>query len=61
MKKIDESRASALRFFGRQKFVRNILNAAPVGVHQGGGSQEQHTSFLQTRILSESQEKAAGI
>uniref|UniRef100_A0A8C9YZ47 Leucine-rich repeat-containing protein 42 n=1 Tax=Sander lucioperca TaxID=283035 RepID=A0A8C9YZ47_SANLU len=29
-KKIDESRASALRFFGRQKFVREVLNAAPL-------------------------------
>ncbi|XP_010744515.2 leucine-rich repeat-containing protein 42 isoform X1 [Larimichthys crocea] len=29
-KKIDESRTSALRFFGRQKFVREVLNAAPV-------------------------------
>uniref|UniRef100_UPI0037E943C2 leucine-rich repeat-containing protein 42 n=1 Tax=Semicossyphus pulcher TaxID=241346 RepID=UPI0037E943C2 len=29
-KKIDESRSSALRFFGRQKFVREVLNAAPV-------------------------------
>ncbi|XP_070701532.1 leucine-rich repeat-containing protein 42 isoform X2 [Pempheris klunzingeri] len=29
-KKIDESRTSALRFFGRQKFVREALNAAPV-------------------------------
>nr|XP_046263572.1 leucine-rich repeat-containing protein 42 isoform X2 [Scatophagus argus] len=28
-KKIDESRTSALRFFGRQKFVREVLNAAP--------------------------------
>ncbi|KAG8014331.1 Leucine-rich repeat-containing protein 42 [Nibea albiflora] len=32
-KKIDESRTSALRFFGRQKFVREVLNAAPV-VHE---------------------------
>ncbi|XP_029132334.1 leucine-rich repeat-containing protein 42 isoform X2 [Labrus bergylta] len=29
-KKIDESRSSALRFFGRQKFVRDVLNAAPL-------------------------------
>ncbi|XP_059200966.1 leucine-rich repeat-containing protein 42 isoform X2 [Centropristis striata] len=29
-KKIDESRTSALRFFGRQKFVREVLNAAPL-------------------------------
>lgn len=29
-KKIDESRTSALRFFGRQKFVRDVLNAAPL-------------------------------
>ncbi|XP_074544268.1 leucine-rich repeat-containing protein 42 [Halichoeres trimaculatus] len=32
-KKIEESRSSALRFFGRQKFVRDVLNAAPL-VHQ---------------------------
>ncbi|XP_035527405.1 leucine-rich repeat-containing protein 42 [Morone saxatilis] len=29
-KKIEESRTSALRFFGRQKFVREVLSAAPV-------------------------------
>ncbi|KAG7229052.1 hypothetical protein INR49_013171 [Caranx melampygus] len=29
-KKLEESRTSALRFFGRQKFVREVLNAAPV-------------------------------
>lgn len=29
-KKIDESRTSALRFFGRQKFVREVLNASPL-------------------------------
>ncbi|XP_071347941.1 leucine-rich repeat-containing protein 42 isoform X1 [Trachinotus anak] len=29
-KKIEESRTSALRFFGRQKFVRGVLNAAPL-------------------------------
>ncbi|XP_036940630.1 leucine-rich repeat-containing protein 42 isoform X1 [Acanthopagrus latus] len=29
-KKMDESRTSALRFFGRQKFVREVLNAAPL-------------------------------
>ncbi|KAM7379604.1 hypothetical protein PAMP_005148 [Pampus punctatissimus] len=29
-KKIEESRVSALRFFGRQKFVRDVLNAAPL-------------------------------
>ncbi|XP_041805603.1 leucine-rich repeat-containing protein 42 [Chelmon rostratus] len=29
-KKIDESRTSALRFFGRQKFVRDVLNASPL-------------------------------
>ncbi|XP_053186536.1 leucine-rich repeat-containing protein 42 isoform X2 [Scomber japonicus] len=29
-KKIEESRISALRFFGRQKFVREVLNAAPL-------------------------------
>lgn len=28
-KKIDKSRTSALRFFGRQKFVREVLNASP--------------------------------
>ncbi|XP_072296829.1 leucine-rich repeat-containing protein 42 [Eucyclogobius newberryi] len=33
LKKLEESRTSALRFFGRQKFVRDILNAAPV-VHE---------------------------
>ncbi|XP_035994336.1 leucine-rich repeat-containing protein 42 isoform X2 [Fundulus heteroclitus] len=29
-KKMEESRASALRFFGRQKFVREVLNASPL-------------------------------
>ncbi|KAM9789808.1 leucine-rich repeat-containing protein 42 [Neosynchiropus ocellatus] len=28
-KKLEESRISALRFFGRQRFVREVLNAAP--------------------------------
>lgn len=28
-KKVDESRMSALRFFGRQKFVREVLNEKP--------------------------------
>ncbi|KAF3698738.1 Leucine-rich repeat-containing protein 42 [Channa argus] len=28
-KKLEASRTSALRFFGRQKFVRDVLNAAP--------------------------------
>lgn len=30
LKKLEESRSSALRFFGRQKFVRDVLNAAPL-------------------------------
>ncbi|KAM9719749.1 leucine-rich repeat-containing protein 42 isoform 2-T2 [Menidia menidia] len=29
-KKIEESRTAALRFFGRQKFVRDVLNATPL-------------------------------
>ncbi|KAM4604983.1 leucine-rich repeat-containing protein 42 isoform 2-T2 [Polymixia lowei] len=29
-KKIEESRTSALRFFGRQKFVRDVLHATPL-------------------------------
>lgn len=29
-RKIEESRSSALRFFGRQKFVREVLNATPL-------------------------------
>ncbi|XP_026230844.1 leucine-rich repeat-containing protein 42 isoform X3 [Anabas testudineus] len=29
-KKLEESRTSALRFFGRQKFFREVLNAAPL-------------------------------
>uniref|UniRef100_A0A1A7W7V2 Leucine rich repeat containing 42 n=1 Tax=Iconisemion striatum TaxID=60296 RepID=A0A1A7W7V2_9TELE len=33
-KRIEESRASALRFFGRQRFVRDALNGAPlIGEH----------------------------
>ncbi|XP_007564298.1 leucine-rich repeat-containing protein 42 isoform X3 [Poecilia formosa] len=34
-KKMEESRASALRFFGRQKFVREVLNAAPLVSEDG--------------------------
>ncbi|XP_015232068.1 PREDICTED: leucine-rich repeat-containing protein 42 isoform X1 [Cyprinodon variegatus] len=34
-KKMEESRASALRFFGRQKFVREVLNAAPLTGENG--------------------------
>ncbi|XP_022054812.1 leucine-rich repeat-containing protein 42 isoform X1 [Acanthochromis polyacanthus] len=32
-RKIEESRTLALRFFGRQKFVREVLNAAPL-IHE---------------------------
>lgn len=43
-KKIDESRASALRFFGRQKFVREVLNAAPPAC-QSAAAQSNHVKL----------------
>ncbi|XP_057714283.1 leucine-rich repeat-containing protein 42 isoform X2 [Corythoichthys intestinalis] len=39
-KRLDESRISALRFFGRQKFVREVLNAAPLSHNRDATAQE---------------------
>lgn len=44
-KKIEESRTSALRFFGRQKFVRDILNAAPVVYDKGDEANKETLHF----------------
>ncbi|KAJ0012020.1 hypothetical protein NQD34_012995 [Periophthalmus magnuspinnatus] len=44
LKKLEESRTSALRFFGRQKFVRDILNAAPV-VHENDDDPKETLHF----------------
>ncbi|XP_041849009.1 leucine-rich repeat-containing protein 42 isoform X2 [Melanotaenia boesemani] len=42
-KKIEDSRIAALRFFGRQKFVRDVLNAAPlVGDGEEASSEKLH-------------------
>ncbi|XP_077379988.1 leucine-rich repeat-containing protein 42 isoform X2 [Festucalex cinctus] len=45
LKKLDESRISVLRFFGRQKFVREVLNAAPLS-HGGDATAEQEQQRL---------------
>ncbi|XP_054624619.1 leucine-rich repeat-containing protein 42 [Dunckerocampus dactyliophorus] len=48
-KKLEESRISALRFFGRQKFVREVLNAASSCEKQSAAAptleEEQHLHF----------------
>uniref|UniRef100_A0A8C6UJG5 Leucine rich repeat containing 42 n=1 Tax=Neogobius melanostomus TaxID=47308 RepID=A0A8C6UJG5_9GOBI len=45
LKKLEESRTSALRFFGRQKFVRDILNAAPVVFEKENDANEETLHF----------------
>ncbi|KAK7945255.1 hypothetical protein WMY93_000983 [Mugilogobius chulae] len=44
LKKLEESRTSALRFFGRQKFVRDVLNAAPV-IHEKDSDAKETLHF----------------
>ncbi|KAM6989250.1 leucine-rich repeat-containing protein 42 isoform 2-T2 [Tautogolabrus adspersus] len=44
-KKIDESRSSALRFFGRQKFVRDVLNAAPLVCESNEDAKKERLHF----------------
>nr|XP_057917283.1 leucine-rich repeat-containing protein 42 [Doryrhamphus excisus] len=48
-KKLEESRISALRFFGRQKFIREVLNAASSGEKPAAAAttleKEQHLHF----------------
>lgn len=45
LKKLEESRTSALRFFGRQKYVRDILNAAPVVFEKEDESKNETLHF----------------
>ncbi|XP_077581227.1 leucine-rich repeat-containing protein 42 [Stigmatopora nigra] len=40
-KRLDESRISALRFFGRQKFVREVLNEAPLSHNKDATSTQE--------------------
>ncbi|XP_061653583.1 leucine-rich repeat-containing protein 42 [Phyllopteryx taeniolatus] len=40
-KKLDESRISALRFFGRQRFVREVLNKAPLSHDRAATSEDE--------------------
>ncbi|KAM8839241.1 leucine-rich repeat-containing protein 42 isoform 2-T2 [Synchiropus picturatus] len=44
-KKLEESRISALRFFGRQKFVREVLNAAPAACESSAQTKEETLHF----------------
>ncbi|XP_070775518.1 leucine-rich repeat-containing protein 42 isoform X2 [Enoplosus armatus] len=56
-KKIDESRTSALRFFGRQKFVREVLNAAPLVCESEGEATRERLHFYRPAANSHIPEK----
>lgn len=58
LKKLEESRTSALRFFGRQKFVRDILNAAPV-VHEKDEANKETLHFYKPQANSLACDKRA--
>lgn len=51
LKKLEESRTSALRFFGRQRFVRDILNAAPV-VYEKDEANKETLHFYKPQATS---------
>ncbi|XP_053740184.1 leucine-rich repeat-containing protein 42 [Synchiropus splendidus] len=62
-KKLEESRISALRFFGRQRFVREVLNAAPAVCESTAQTTEETLHFCKpdhgtsaTRTLPSNQE-----
>ncbi|KAL3055479.1 hypothetical protein OYC64_018199 [Pagothenia borchgrevinki] len=56
-KKIDESRTSALHFFGRQKFVRDVLNAAPLVCESEEEAQGERLHFFRPAANSHIPEK----
>ncbi|XP_029929616.1 leucine-rich repeat-containing protein 42 [Myripristis murdjan] len=45
-KKIEESRTSALRFFGRQKFVRDVLDASPLVSEKENEAEREKMHFF---------------
>ncbi|XP_034559040.1 leucine-rich repeat-containing protein 42 isoform X2 [Notolabrus celidotus] len=56
-KKIEESRSSALRFFGRQKFVRDVLNAAPLLCQSAEDTKSETLRFYRPAANSHIPEK----
>ncbi|XP_044223800.1 leucine-rich repeat-containing protein 42 isoform X1 [Thunnus albacares] len=56
-KKIEESRISALRFFGRQKFVREVLNAAPLVCEREEESKGERLHFYRPAANNHTPEK----
>lgn len=56
-KNIDESRTSALRFFGRQKFVREVLNAAPLVCESEKEAERERLHFFRPAANSHVPEK----
>lgn len=56
-RKIEESRISALRFFGRQKFVREVLNAAPLVCEREEEAKRQRLHFYKPALNAEKPEK----
>lgn len=62
LKKLEESRTSALRFFGRQKFVRDILNAAPVVFEKENDVNKEMLHFYKpsdNKVIQENQHNSA--
>ncbi|XP_034744617.1 leucine-rich repeat-containing protein 42 isoform X2 [Etheostoma cragini] len=58
-KKIDESRASALRFFGRQKFVREVLNTAPLVCESEEETKKERLHFFRPAANNHTPEEQA--
>ncbi|GAA6236040.1 leucine-rich repeat-containing protein 42 [Lates japonicus] len=56
-KKIEESRTSALRFFGRQKFVREVLNTAPLVCEREEEAKRERLHFYRPAANSHIPEK----
>ncbi|KAJ4936200.1 hypothetical protein JOQ06_000803 [Pogonophryne albipinna] len=57
LKRMDESRTSALHFFGRQKFVRDVLNAAPLVCESEEETQRERLHFFRPAANSHIPEK----
>ncbi|XP_040910840.1 leucine-rich repeat-containing protein 42 [Toxotes jaculatrix] len=57
LKKIEASRTSALRFFGRQKFVREVLNAAPMVCESEEEAKRERLHFYRPAANNHKREK----
>ncbi|XP_030015671.1 leucine-rich repeat-containing protein 42 [Sphaeramia orbicularis] len=57
LKKLEESRTSALRFFGRQKFVREVLKATPLVCESEGNTNTETLHFYKPSVIGCTQEK----